>query len=156
MARKGSRRNGHNYRRYVSYLLLTNVNFFYVLLYVIRPKRYDSMETNTAKKQADFKRKQLQKLLEKPVFPKGVNVKFPLSNEYLYNSLNKDQINEAAIDVMKNALEKDGKQKNKTIPLYKAKKVSEKNIQHDRVIKLTKFKKDKHKIKNKSRRKGKK
>ncbi|KAJ8925473.1 hypothetical protein NQ315_009307 [Exocentrus adspersus] len=86
-------------------------------------RRYDSKDAEQSKKLADLKRKQLTKLLSTPIFPKG------FTGKYIWPSSDTGEIpfqgelkKEKAIDVMKNVIETNKKQKGRIIPLYKPKK----------------------------------
>ncbi|XP_030766553.1 ATP-dependent RNA helicase DDX24 [Sitophilus oryzae] len=99
-------------------------------------KNYDSDETNSNKKLADLKRKQLTILLAKPIFPKGFSGRFPelsLENVTGFNGVSAER---KAVDVMQEAINKSSKTKRR-VKLYKPKDKTEKK-KRDVVIKLGK------------------
>ncbi|XP_044745525.1 ATP-dependent RNA helicase DDX24 [Coccinella septempunctata] len=80
---------------------------------------HDSKDRAKYKKLYDIKRKQLANLLEKPIFPRGINGKYPLINHpSLVDNL---EVTENAIDTMKKSVENDTKDKKK-VKYYKPRK----------------------------------
>lgn len=128
------------------------VNFFLNLYFSLR--KYDTNEAGQNKKLADLKRKQLVSLLATPIFPKGFSGKYPLLSEELPGITTENE--EKAIDVMKNVIEVNAKEKKKNLPLYKPKKGTALKKNNVKNIKLTKNVRNREFKKAGFRKKGKK
>ncbi|KAI4469421.1 rna helicase [Holotrichia oblita] len=84
------------------------------------PDEYD--DSNNQKKAATVKRKLLNALLEKPIFPRSFSGKYPLSFEDPEVLLNQGAREENAVEVMRNAIENNAvKHTIKTKRLFKSK-----------------------------------
>ncbi|KAK5647351.1 hypothetical protein RI129_002243 [Pyrocoelia pectoralis] len=67
-------------------------------------QKFDMADMQKHKKLAQIKRKQLSRLLSKPIFPKGFSGKFPVTTDVKGNAINMmSNATENAIDVLKNA-----------------------------------------------------
>lgn len=84
-----------------------------------RSLNHDAKDRAKCKKLYDIKKKQLLSLLEKPIFPKGISGKYPLTNgsDMLLNLQN----SENAIDTMKKSVGNKNKDKKKIVKYYKPK-----------------------------------
>ncbi|KAF5301320.1 hypothetical protein FQA39_LY10718 [Lamprigera yunnana] len=68
-------------------------------------RKQESKEAQKCKKAAEIKRKELAKLLAKPLIPKGFSGKYPLSDDTMVNLVqSSEKKSEAAIDVLKGSM----------------------------------------------------
>lgn len=106
----------------------------------------------------DYKKKELSKLLERPLFPRGFSFKYPLSSGQTdIPMVQGEQHMDKAVDVMKQALEMPNAARKKPKILFKSKikKVDPKSILKPRKGKINKGKKANNKYKGKKGKKSK-
>ncbi|XP_057657837.1 ATP-dependent RNA helicase DDX24 [Diorhabda carinulata] len=111
-------------------------------------RKYDYENVRKSKKVLELKKKQLASLLSAPIFPKGVYEKYPLFSQSL-STINGGNSNESAVELVKNTLKDNTKEKPRRKRLYKRKK---NNVERPQAISYMFNKKNMEPIKNKKKR----
>lgn len=84
-------------------------------------RKYDSEDVRKSKKFLELKKKQLASMLNSPIFPKDIYGKYPLFSQSLSASKGEDS-NQTAVELVKNSLKENGKEKIRRKHVYKGKK----------------------------------